>query len=261
MSSPNTPPTVVVDDLHVTYRVLVGGRKAPSRRGLRRRALPVRATKRIHAIRGVSFVAHEGEAIGIVGRNGSGKSTLVRAIAGLVSPEKGAVYADGQPALLGVNAALINELTGERNVILGSLALGLSPKEARERYQDVVDFADIGDFINLPMRTYSSGMAARLRFAIATTTTRRVLLVDEALATGDADFRARSEERIRQLREEAGTVFLVSHNLSEIRRSCTRAMWLEAGQIRMQGGVPEVLAAYREATAARRRSRAERRRK
>lgn len=245
------PPTVIVDDLHVTYRVLAGGKKAPTDRHLLKRGLPVRATKRIHAVRGISFVAREGDAIGIVGRNGSGKSTLLRAVAGLVSPAEGAVYADGHPALLGVNAALINDLTGERNVILGALALGLTPKEARRRYQEIVDFADIGEFLNLPMRTYSSGMAARLRFAIATATTRRVLLVDEALATGDAEFRSRSEERIGELRNEAGTVMLVSHNLAEIERSCTRAMWLDEGRIRMEGGVGEVLDAYREETSAR----------
>ncbi|MQA83980.1 MAG: ATP-binding cassette domain-containing protein [Streptosporangiales bacterium] len=252
----SSPPTLVVDDLHVTYRVLVGGKRAPKgRRLFLKRALPLRGTRRIQAVRGVSFVGYEGEAIGVVGRNGSGKSTLLRAIAGLVVPAKGAVYADGQPALLGVNAALINDLSGERNVTLGGLALGLSPKEVRERYQDIVEFADIGDFINLPMRTYSSGMAARLRFAIATATTRRVLLVDEALATGDAEFRDRSEEKIRQLRDEAGTVLLVSHNLAEIERSCNRAMWLDQGQIRMAGDVGEVLDAYRQATRARRKGR------
>lgn len=256
----SSPPTIIVDDLHVTYRVLAGGRRAPKRRRVLRR-VPVRTIKHIQALRGVSFVAGEGEAIGVVGRNGSGKSTLLRAIAGLVTPAKGAVYADGQPALLGVNAALINELSGERNVILGGLALGLTPKEARERYQEVVEFADIGEFINLPMRTYSSGMAARLRFAIASTTSRRVLLVDEALATGDAEFRARSEERIQQLREEAGTVLLVSHNLAEIERSCTRAMWLDQGRIRMEGQVPEVLDAYREATGPERKGRAGRKRR
>ena len=255
----SSPPTVIVDNLHVTYRVLVGGRRAPTRRRMLKQPLPVRATQQIRAVRGVSFIAREGEAIGVVGRNGSGKSTLLRAVAGLVSPARGAVYADGQPALLGVNAALINELSGERNVVLGGLALGLTPKEAREKYQEIVDFADIGEFINLPMRTYSSGMAARLRFAIATTTTRRVLLVDEALATGDAEFRARSEDRIRQLREEAGTVVLVSHNLAEIERSCTRAIWLDKGQIRMEGDVSEVLDAYREATSAARKARAARR--
>ncbi len=245
-------PTVVVDDLHITYRVLVGSGKAvgPQQRKLLKRAMPTRHTHEVHAVRGVDIVAHEGEAIGVIGRNGSGKSTLLRAIAGLQTPSNGTVYADGEPALLGVNAALIQDLSGERNVILGGLALGLSPQEVQERYQEIVDFADLGEFIDLPMRTYSSGMQQRLRFAIATATAQRVLMIDEALATGDADFRKRSEERIRGLRDKAGTVFLVSHSLSEIENSCTRCIWLDKGQIKMDGEVEPVLEAYRESTKA-----------
>ena len=118
--------------------------------------------RKVHAVRGVSFTAYRGEAIGLIGSNGSGKSTLLRAIAGLLPAEHGKVYTDGQPSLLGVNAALMNDLTGERNVILGGLAMGMSREQVRERYQDIVDFSGInekGDFITLPMRTYSSGMA------------------------------------------------------------------------------------------------------
>lgn len=243
-------PTIVVDDLHVTYKVLVAGSSGASATasgGLRGRLS--RASKRgmreVRALQGVSFVAYEGEAIGVVGRNGSGKSTLMRALAGLEAPSKGQVYAEGRPALLGVNAALIPELSGERNVILGALAIGLKAKEARERYDEIVEFADIGEFIDLPMRTYSSGMGARLRFAIASQTTQRVLLIDEALATGDSEFRERSEARINELREKAGTVFLVTHTLAEIERSCTRVLWIDEGVLRMDGEVDAVLDAYR----------------
>lgn len=239
-------PTVIVDNLHVVYRVRGGRSKvnAPATllRLLRRDAMS--AVREVHAVRGVTFTAHRGEAIGLIGRNGSGKSTLLRAIAGLLPPEAGAVYTEGQPSLLGVNAALLNDLTGERNVVLGCLAMGMTPKEAADRYDEIVEFAGIGDFISLPMRTYSSGMSARLRFAIASAKTHEVLLIDEALATGDAQFRRKSEQRIQELRESAGTVFLVSHSLAPIQETCSRAIWLDEGMVKMDGPVREVVAAY-----------------
>ncbi|EGJ75196.1 putative ABC transporter ATP-binding protein [Streptomyces sp. Tu6071] len=201
----------------------------------------------MHAVRNVSFTAWRGEAIGLIGSNGSGKSTLLKAIAGLLPVESGRIYTDGQPSLLGVNAALMNDLTGERNIELGGLAMGMSRAEVRERAPQIVEFSGInekGDFASLPMRTYSSGMAARLRFSIAAVKDHDVLLVDEALATGDASFRKRSEARIRQLREQAGTVFLVSHSNKSIRDTCERALWLEHGELRMDGPTAEVLREY-----------------
>jgi teichoic acid transport system ATP-binding protein len=243
------PPTVIVDDLHVIYRVFgVGGEKGTAatalKRILQRRQRP--ALREVHAVRGVSFTAYEGDAIGVVGRNGSGKSTLLRAIAGLLPATRGAVYAQGQPSFLGVNAALMNDLTGERNVVLGCLAMGMSPAEVKEKYDDIVQFSGIGEFIKLPMRTYSSGMSARLHFAIAAAKPHDVLLVDEALATGDAEFRRKSEKRIHELREEAGTVFLVSHNLEVVTATCNRAIWLDKGVVRMDGDSESVVKAYLE---------------
>lgn len=161
------------------------------------------------------------------------------------------MYTDGQPSLLGVNAALMNDLTGERNVILGGLAMGMTREQVRERYQSIVDFSGInekGDFITLPMRTYSSGMAARLRFAIAAAKDHDVLMIDEALATGDRKFQIRSEARIRELRKEAGTVFLVSHSNKSIRDTCDRVLWLEKGELLMDGPTDEVLKAYEKET-------------
>lgn len=145
----------------------------------------------------------------------------------------------------------MGDLTGERNVILGGLAMGMSREEVRERYQDIVDFSGInekGDFITLPMRTYSSGMGARLRFAIAAAKDHDVLMIDEALATGDRKFQIRSEQRIRELRKEAGTVFLVSHSLGSIRDTCDRVLWLEKGELLMDGPTGEVLKAYEKET-------------
>ena len=148
------------------------------------------------------------------------------------------------PALLGVNAALINDLSGERNVVLGGLAMGLTTEEIAQRYDSIVEFSGIGDSIDLPMATYSSGMGARLRFAIAAAASHRVLLIDEALAVGDAAFRRRSEERIKELRDEAGTVFLVSHSMGTVRETCTRGLWVDHGELRADGPVDEVVDAY-----------------
>jgi teichoic acid transport system ATP-binding protein len=247
---PGRTPTIVAHELHITYRIHTSlGRAANPAAALRRmvsrrKIAPVRE---IHAVRGVSFVGYEGEAIGLIGSNGSGKSTLLRAVAGLMPPEQGVLYTKGQPSLLGVNAALLSDLSGERNVVLGCLAMGMSQAETRERYQEIIDFSGIdtrGDFSSLPMRTYSSGMQARLKFAIAAAKRHEILLIDEALATGDAEFSRRSEKKLRELRDAAGTVFMVSHSLSDVADMCERTIWLESGVIRMDGPTDDVIAAY-----------------
>jgi teichoic acid transport system ATP-binding protein len=143
----------------------------------------------------------------------------------------------------------MNDLSGERNVVLGCLAMGMSPAEVKAKTQAIIDFSGInerGDFGSLPMKTYSSGMGARLRFSIAAAKKHDVLLIDEALATGDAKFRRRSEQRVRELREEAGTVFLVSHSEQSIRDTCERTIWLESGVMRADGPTEEVLQMYDE---------------
>ena len=240
-------PTVIVDDLHVVYRVIgaaddKGTAASAFGRLLRRTGPP--SVKTVHALKGVSFTAYEGDAIGVVGRNGSGKSTLMRAIAGLLPAHQGAVYALGQPSFLGVNAALVSGLTGARNIELGCLAMGLSREEMKAKFDEIVEFSGVGEFIHMPMRTYSSGMGARLRFAIAAAKTHDVLLVDEALATGDKEFRKRSEQRIRELRDQAGTVFLVSHSMKSITDTCNRAIWIDRGKLRMDGDADTVVKAY-----------------
>jgi teichoic acid transport system ATP-binding protein len=246
-------PTVIVDQLHVTYRVYgatsseeKGDAATALKRMLRRQQRP--AVQEVHAVKGVSLTAYEGDAIGVVGRNGSGKSTLMQAIAGLLPPSQGAVYAQGQPSFLGVNAALMSGLTGERNVELGCLAMGMTREEARAVHDDIVEFSGVGEFIKMPMRTYSSGMGARLRFAIAAAKSHDVLLVDEALATGDADFRKKSVKRIHEMRAEAGTVFLVSHSMKTITKTCNRAIWVDKGIIRMDDDAETVVKAYLDET-------------
>jgi teichoic acid transport system ATP-binding protein len=245
-------PIVVVDGLHITYRVYGAGGKGNAAsafvRVLRRENRPT--MKEVHAIRGLSFVAYKGDAIGVIGTNGSGKSTLLKAIAGLLPPERGGVYTAGQPSLLGVNAALMNDLTGERNIVLGCLAMGMSPEQVKAKYDEIVKFAGLKEgFIQLPMRAYSSGMGSRLRFAIAASKSHDVLLIDEALATGDAKFRRKSAKKIDELRNEAGAVFLVAHQLDSILEMCNRVLWIDEGTMVMDGDPETVVDAYNEANA------------
>jgi teichoic acid transport system ATP-binding protein len=246
-TQPSVPvPTVVVDDVHLTYRIIGGKGRGGAPAAFRRILLGEQAPgqRSVHAVRGVSLTAYRGEAIGLIGPNGSGKSTLLRAIAGLMTPSAGLVWTRGQASLLGVSAAMMASMSGEQNIVLGCLAIGMTPAEIADEYQSICDFAGIGEFVHLPMNTYSSGMGARLRFAIAAARTPDILLIDEALATGDAQFRRRSEKRIQQLRGEAGTVFLVSHGLEIIRETCSRAIWLEQGQIVLDGEANAVVSAY-----------------
>ena len=252
-------PSVIVDDLHVHYRVFGAGKAvAPgssssfARRLLGKGRQEQKGIREVKAVRGVSFVARHGESIGIVGTNGSGQSTLLRALAGLIPPAGGNVYVSGTPSLLGVNAVLMKQLTGERNIMIGGLALGLTTKEVRAKFDEIVDFSGLGDFVYLPMRAYSAGMSARLRFAISTAATPDILMIDEALATGDAAFREKSRERIDEIREQAGTIFLVSHSLASVRAMCNRVIWIDKGLIRMDGDVDTVTEAYREFTKNRR---------
>lgn len=247
-------PTVIVSGLDLTYRVYgASNRDKLSTQDARtdrfRRFLgraPMAGVREIPAVKNVSFRANHGESIGVIGRNGSGKSTLLRAIAGLIPPTRGEVYVAGQASLLGVNAVLMRQLSGRRNIMIGAQALGMTSEEAEAAVPGIVEFADIGEFIDLPMSAYSSGMAARLRFAISTAAVPDVLMVDEALATGDAAFKARSRERIEEIRKAAGTVFLVSHNASTIKDICDRALWMDKGSLIMDGPVEPVLNAYNE---------------
>jgi teichoic acid transport system ATP-binding protein len=243
----NKIPTVVVDDLHVNYRVVLGaGTSSPAGalRSLVRGKGPGQLVKSIHAVKGVSLVAYEGETIGLIGRNGSGKSSLLTAIAGLIKPSSGDVYTASQATLLGVGGALNKTISGNRNITLGGLAMGLSRIEVEELRQEVIEFADLEESIELPMGTYSSGMQARLRFAIAAARQHEILLVDETLSTGDSEFRARSQAKIRELSEAAGTVFVVAHGSAIIKEVCSRAIWMDKGVIKMDGETDAVLAAY-----------------
>jgi len=237
--------TVVVEGLHVTYRVFEDVR--PTLRRFVARGFRPRPHVEVHALRGVSFVAHAGESIGIIGRNGSGKSTLMSALSGLLPPESGAVYAASQPVLLAVGAALQAELSGRRNILIGASALGISRASILEQMDGIIEFTGLEESIDRPLKTYSSGMAARLQFGIASAVRPDILLIDEALATGDAEFSRRSHARIREVIAQAGTVFIVSHSNDTIANMTSRVIWIDAGQILYDGPTEEGLRRYREA--------------
>jgi teichoic acid transport system ATP-binding protein len=239
--------TVSVRNLDVKYHVFqeeVGSMRQTVGRGFRSRR-----SVEIHALKAVSLEIYGGEVVGLVGSNGSGKSTLLRAIAGLQSKAGGEVFARGEPHLLGVNAALKPLLSGYRNVLLGGLAMGLTRAEVAERMDEVVEFSGLGSAVGRPMNTYSSGMRARLAFSIATLRIPDILLIDEALAVGDREFRQKSLDRINEIRDTANTVVMVTHNLNEIRETCGRAVWLDQGVVRADGDVEAVITEYEAASA------------
>ena len=196
-------------------------------------------------LRGITMAAREGEMVGIVGLNGSGKSSLLRVLAGLQPATAGTVVASAQPQLLGVSAALVPDLSGEDNIWLGTLAMGMTPDEAYFAKERIELLAGLGEAIKQPMKTYSSGMGARLRFAISVAADPEILMIDEALSTGDASFAERSKEAMHGLITRAGTVFLVSHAAKAIEEMCTRALWLDAGTLIADGPAEDVANMYR----------------
>ncbi|MBG6223457.1 teichoic acid transport system ATP-binding protein [Arthrobacter sp. CAN_A2] len=245
-------PTVVVRDVSMRYHVPSTEVQQSTSRGgasgLARKILGRAPLVPVDALNPLSLVAEHGESIGIVGRNGSGKSTLMRLISGQSRPTGGAVYASSVPVMLGVNAALVPELSGDHNIVLGCLAMGLTRAQIDEKFASIVDLSGLEKAIHLPMRSYSSGMSSRLRFAIAASVDPEILLIDEALNTGDAQFRERSKERMDELRAKAGSVFLVSHSLTTIKEMCTRTLWLDRGDLLMDGDPASVTTAYLEYT-------------
>jgi teichoic acid transport system ATP-binding protein len=233
--------TIRVRNVRVDYEIFSDRRAA-----LRKRLVTHQGAGRslVHALKGVSFDAYEGDAVGVIGSNGSGKSTLLATIGGLLTPTSGRVLVAEEPKLLGVGATLLPAASGYRNIRLGCLALGMSSADVEERIEEIIEFTELGDAIHRPLRTYSSGMRARLHFAIATSVRPRILLIDEALGVGDRRFRKKSAERIGELLDGAGTLMFVSHGLGEIRRQCNRAIWIEQGVLRADGPVGAVIDKY-----------------
>ncbi|WP_242086121.1 ABC transporter ATP-binding protein [Microbacterium lacticum] len=245
-SAAGARPMIVADNAHVNYRVYASGKRFNPRENMLRLSV-LRGGRELHtipALRGVSFTASEGETIGVIGHNGSGKSTLFRAMTGLIPTAEGTIWAAARPVLLGVNAALVPELSGENNIKLGLLAMGFTPDEAAAHVDEIADFAELNEFLYHPMRTYSSGMNARLRFAIASAKTHSILLIDEALSVGDRRFKAKSDQRIRELQQSAGLVMIVSHSVGSLRDTCERVLWIHKGELRADGPSADVIDEY-----------------
>lgn len=202
-------------------------------------------TQPFWALRDVSFTVHKGEAVAIVGQNGAGKSTLFRILCGVTEPTTGSVQIYGRFApLLALGAGFNPELTGRENIYLNAAIQGLRRKEIDAIFKDIVDFSELSDFIDIPVKRYSSGMATRLGFSVAIHTLPDTVFLDEVLTVGDAAFQEKCKVRIMQLREEKRTLMLVSHSNAAVRSLCSRAIWLQHGQLVMDGDSDEVTHAY-----------------
>lgn len=199
------------------------------------------------ALNKVSLNITKGDVFGIVGLNGSGKSTLLKVISGILKPTKGTVTVRGSIApLIELGAGFDMELTARENIFLNGSVLGYSHKQMRERFDEIVEFSEMQEFLDTPMKNYSSGMVARIGFAIATMTRPDILIVDEILAVGDFHFQEKCEKRISEMMSGGTTVIIVSHSIEQIERLCKHVMWLERGNVKMLGDVTTVCNAYKE---------------
>ncbi|MBV9579275.1 MAG: ATP-binding cassette domain-containing protein [Chloroflexi bacterium] len=234
-SAPLRPCAVALEG--VSKRYLIG-----DRRGLLSRAGP---RETLWALRDINLRVAPGESVGLIGHNGAGKTTLLRLLAGITRPTSGRVHTLGRVAsLINLGAGFHPELTGRENIDLNGVILGLSRREVRARFDAIVEFADLGDSIDTPLKRYSSGMFARLGFAVAAFVDPDVLLVDEVLSVGDVAFQDRSIRKMLSFRDSGRAVLFVSHNLSAVEMMCQRTIWLEHGTVRMAGPTAEVVRAY-----------------
>lgn len=198
------------------------------------------------ALKNVSFDVKRGEVIGLIGRNGAGKSTILKIISGILKPTEGRVYRGGGIVpMLELGSGFDYDLTGKENIYLNGAVLGYSKEFLESRYNDILEFSELGEFINTPIRNYSSGMLMRLAFSIATVVNPEILIVDEILSVGDENFQKKSHARMMELMAGGTTVLYVSHNLDQIREMCNRVVWLENHTVKMFGDVKEVCDAYR----------------
>jgi lipopolysaccharide transport system ATP-binding protein len=206
---------------------------------------PIHLRRAEFSLQAFSLEVEQGESVALIGRNGSGKSTALRLIAGIYAPTAGEVTTVGRIAsVIELGVGFHPDLTGEENVRLYASVMGLSRREIGQRLPDIVGFAEIGDFIDEPVKYYSSGMQARLAFAVAACVSADILLIDEVLAVGDQEFRDRCRARLRGFLGAGGTLIVVSHDMDAVRELCTRAIWLDQGVVRLDGPVDEVVATY-----------------
>lgn len=201
--------------------------------------------KEFWALDGVSFSVKKGEVVGIIGRNGSGKSTLLKVLSGILKPTKGSVTTVGTIApMLELGSGFDPDLTGRENIFLNGAILGYGKDFLRGKFQEILNFSELGEFIDVPIRNYSSGMMMRLAFSTATLVNPEILIVDEILAVGDENFQQKSQTRMKEMMSGGTTVLLVSHSLDQVREMCNRVIWLDAGSIKMMGSTQEVCDAY-----------------
>ncbi len=199
------------------------------------------------ALRNISFEVKKGDRVGIVGLNGAGKSTLLKLISGVMKPTEGSVEVKGKLVpLLELGAGFDGNYTGRENIFLNGAMLGYTKESLEEKFDEIVEFSEIGKFIDVPIKNYSSGMKARLGFSVATVVEPEILILDEVLSVGDAKFKKKSEERIMSLFEKGATVLFVSHSVDQVKRICNKAIWLDHGKLVMQGDVEEVCNKYEE---------------
>lgn len=233
---------VTVNDLHISYR---GLKKTSIRASWKHFGDKVEIYE---ALKGVSFEVEEGKILGIIGQNGAGKSTMLRAIAGIFSPDKGTIDLHGRTiSLLSIGVGFNKKLTGKENIYLSGMLLGFSEEEIAAKEKEIIEFADIGDFIKKPVKTYSSGMYSKLAFAITAILETDIMLIDEVLSVGDAKFKEKSYNKMKELISDTHrTVIIVSHSLDTISELCDEVLWLEKGEVIMKGSAEEVIPKYQE---------------
>lgn len=198
-----------------------------------------------HALSNISFNVHKGEVVGLIGHNGAGKSTLLKVISGILKPTSGSVEVRGNIVpMLELGSGFDYDLSGKENIYLNGAILGYSESFLKSKYDEIVAFSEIKDFMNVPLRNYSSGMVMRLAFSIATVVQPDILIVDEILAVGDADFQKKSKARMLELMSGGTTVIYVSHSMAQIREMCTKAVWIEHGKMMLEGNAQQVCDAY-----------------
>lgn len=234
---------IEVKDLVISYKTIRRG----SLKSLIKRAAK-KPAKEFVAVKGVSFSVEEGEVVGIVGKNGSGKSTMLRSIAGVFSPNSGSIDIKGHSvSLMAIGVGFEKKLSGRENIMLSGLLLGFTEKQVREKMDAIIEFSELGDFIDRPVKTYSSGMHSKLAFSITAMLETDIMLIDEVLSVGDVKFKKKSYQKIKQLiQDKTRTVLIVSHNSETLRKLCSKILWLHEGELRMYGDVEPVLKEYEE---------------
>ena len=234
---------IEVKDLKITYKCVKSLSMRKSLFHLRKSKLEV-----YEALRGISFEVKKGEIMGIVGKNGSGKSTLLRAIAGIFSADSGSIELESDSvSLLSIGVGFQKKLSGRENIILSGMLLGFSEQGVRDKMDEIIEFANLGKFIDMPVKTYSSGMYSKLAFSITAVLETDIMLIDEVLSVGDAKFKKKSYKKMQELiMDENRTVVIVSHSTETLEKLCTSLLWLHEGEIKMQGDTKTVLDAYNE---------------